>query len=147
MAYIPNVWEDREGDGLNRWQDQNGNIYIMTPAPLSITKQGTPLTSDWMNHIEQALAAAASPMLTAKNLIVPTGAWAVDTLYATYPRRAAVAIEGVTADMIPIIAYSVDAVNLGTLAPVAHAYNGGIYIYASATPGASITILSVVLVK
>lgn len=147
MAYTPNVWKDREGTGLNRWRDQNGNLYIMIPDPLSITEQGTPLTADWMNHIEQALAAAASPMLTAKNIIVPTSAWAADALYATYPRRAAVAIEGATADMIPMIAYSVDAVNLGTLGPVVHTYNGGVYIYAASTPGASITILSIVLVK
>lgn len=147
MAYTRNIWKDRHGAGLNRWRDQNGNLLILTPEPLSIEEQGTPLTADWMNHIEQGIVEASQPMLKATNVIVPTAAWAADALYASYPQRAAVEIEGATADMVPIVAYSVDAVNLGTLAPVAHTYNGGVYIYASSAPEAAITVLSIVLVK
>lgn len=147
MSYIKNVWSDRVGTGLNRWRDQNNNLLILTPEPESITVQGTPLSADWMNHIEQGIADSSSPFLTATDVIIPTSAWGSDTLYATYPYRASVAITGALATMIPIPAYAVDAVALGTLAPVAHAYNGGIYIYASAIPSTSVTLLSVVLVR
>lgn len=149
MAYVPNEWQDRIGQGLNRWRDQYGNLLILTPDPISIEQQGTPFSADLMNHIEQGIAEAASPFIVVKNVIVPTAAWTADPdeLYATYPYRAAVPIEGATAAMIPVTAYSVDAINLGTISPVEHPYNGGLYIYASAIPAASITILSVILVK
>ena len=149
MAYTQNTWKDRIGSGMNRWRDQNGNLLILTPDPESITEQGTPLSADWMNHIEQGIYDATKSYLTATNIIVPSAAWQSDpdTLYATYPYRAAVPVTGALATMIPIPAYSVDAVALGTLAPVSHPYNGGIYIYASAAPATAITLLSVVMMR
>ena len=48
MAYQKNVWQDRVGVGLNRFVDQNGNEYEFTPAPVSVTSEGTPFSAAWM---------------------------------------------------------------------------------------------------
>lgn len=58
MAYTPNVWKDRLGSGLNKFEDQNGNLYIFIPRPDSITQIGTPFSAEWMNHLEQGVANA-----------------------------------------------------------------------------------------
>lgn len=60
MSYIPNTWEERKGTGLNRFQDQNGNIYNFTSIPTEVIQQGTPFSAKWMNHLEQGVAAAVS---------------------------------------------------------------------------------------
>ena len=57
MSYVPNLWKDRVGVGLNRWQDQNDAIYEFTSAPLSITEPGTPFAAAWLNHIEDGVKA------------------------------------------------------------------------------------------
>ena len=56
MAYTPNTWQSREGTGLNKFQDQDGNIYEFTAIPDQVTQPGTPFSADWMNHIEQGIA-------------------------------------------------------------------------------------------
>ena len=58
MAYQPNVWKDRLGVGLNIFKDQNEKVYEFVPAPTSVTQVGTPFSADWMNHLEQGVAAA-----------------------------------------------------------------------------------------
>ena len=54
--YEPNTWQDQIIDGANRFTDQNGNLWVFTPAPVSITQPGTPFSADWMNHMEQGIA-------------------------------------------------------------------------------------------
>ena len=56
MAYTPNTWQSIQGQGLNRFQDQDGNIYYLTAIPEQVTQPGTPFSADWMNHIEQGIA-------------------------------------------------------------------------------------------
>ena len=58
MPYTPNTWQARQGSGLNRFQDQNGTLYEFTAAPAEVTQPGTPFSADWMNHLEQGVAAA-----------------------------------------------------------------------------------------
>lgn len=60
MAYTPNTWQDQIIDGANRFTDQNGNLLILLPAPISVTQQGTPFSAAWMNHIEQGIAGVFS---------------------------------------------------------------------------------------
>ena len=60
MPYTPNTWQARQGSGLNRFQDQNGTLYEFTAAPAEVTQPGTPFSADWMNHLEQGVAAAQS---------------------------------------------------------------------------------------
>lgn len=56
MSYTPNMWQARQGTGLNRFVDQNKNYWYLTPAPESVVTPGTPFSADWMNHIEQGIA-------------------------------------------------------------------------------------------
>ena len=62
MAYQKNVWQDRVGVGLNRFVDQNGNEYEFTPAPVSVTSEGTPFSAAWMNHIEEGIETASDAL-------------------------------------------------------------------------------------
>lgn len=57
MAYTPNTWVNRVANGDNRFIDQNNNVYEFTPAPISVEQNGTPFSAEWMNHIEQGIAA------------------------------------------------------------------------------------------
>lgn len=58
MAYTPHTWQDRLGVGLNKFTDQDGNTYEFTPTPDSVTQVGTPFSADWMNELEQGVAAS-----------------------------------------------------------------------------------------
>lgn len=82
--------------------------------------------------------------LPSYNTIVPVSAFAADTTYPDYPYRAAVALTGVLASMIPDITLSVEDAISGNYAPVAECYNGGIYLYAASAPEAAITIPTII---
>lgn len=87
------------------------------------------------------------PPLRSTNISVATGSWAADTTYADYSYRAAVPVTGALATMTPEVVFALaDAVS-GILAPVAEAYAGGVYIYASEVPAAAVTIATLTLWK
>jgi len=145
MAYTKQTWEARTGQGLNRFTDQDGNMLILTSTPQEVISPGTPFTADRMNHIEAGIE-GAYPII-ATSVSVPVADFVSDTTYADYPYRAAVAVTGATASMIPEAVFSLtDAVG-GILAPVAEAYAGGVYIYASEAPAAAVTIASLTVWK
>ena len=75
---------------------------------------------------------------------VPVSVWAADGTYDDYPYRAAVALSGVTAAMIPEVVFGLAAMSDNSFAPVAACYNGGLYIYAADVPGAAITIPTII---
>ena len=75
---------------------------------------------------------------------VPAAKWASDSTYGDYPYRAAVALSGVTAAMVPEVVFGLAAMADNSFAPVAECYNGGVYIYAADAPGAAITIPTIV---
>lgn len=75
---------------------------------------------------------------------VPAASWASDSTYGDYPYRAAVALSGVTAAMIPEVVFGLAAMADTSFAPVAACYNGGVYIYAADAPGATITIPTII---
>lgn len=58
MAYKKHEWQARTGTGLNKFRDQNGNIYEFEAAPDEVTQPGTPFSADWMNEMEEGIAAA-----------------------------------------------------------------------------------------
>lgn len=78
------------------------------------------------------------------NTAVPAAAWASDSTYGDYPYRAAVALSGVTAAMVPEVVFGLAAMADNSFAPVAECYNGGVYIYAADAPGAAITIPTII---
>ena len=78
------------------------------------------------------------------NTVVAVSAWAEDSTYEDYPYRAAVALSGVTAAMIPDVVFGLAAMADNSFAPVAECYNGGVYIYAAVVPESAITIPTII---
>lgn len=78
------------------------------------------------------------------NTVVAVSAWAEDSTYEDYPYRAAVALSGVTAAMIPEVVFGLAAMADNSFAPVAECYNGGVYIYAADVPESTITIPTII---
>ena len=78
------------------------------------------------------------------NTVVAVSAWAEDITYEDYPYRAAVALSGVTAAMIPDVVFGLAAMADNSFAPVAECYNGGVYIYAADVPESAITIPTII---
>ena len=79
------------------------------------------------------------------NKVVAKADFTSDNTYADYPYRAAIAVNGVTTDMIPEIIFDVaDAIG-GNYSPVAQTYNGGVYIYAASPPDNNLTIPTIIV--
>lgn len=78
------------------------------------------------------------------NTVVAVSAWAEDSTYEDYSCRAAVALSGVTAAMIPDVVFGLAAMADNSFAPVAECYNGGVYIYAADVPESAITIPTII---
>lgn len=79
------------------------------------------------------------------NVVVETAAFADDTTYKDFPLRAAVTLAGALSSMRPEVVFGVVDAMSGTFAPVAESYDGGVYIYSSEVPSASITIPVIIL--
>ena len=92
----------------------------------------------------QAEAAVELRKLQFNDTAVPTSAFVADTTYEDYPYRAAVALTNVIANMIPEVVFSLTDATSGIFAPVAEAYNGGVYLYANDVPEAAITIPTII---
>lgn len=80
------------------------------------------------------------------NVSVSASSFVANTTYAEqgYGYRASVAISGVISSMIPEVVFSMSDAVSGNFAPVAETYNGGVYIYASEKPDATITIPTII---
>lgn len=77
------------------------------------------------------------------NTVVAETAFAEDTAYADFKFRAAIPVEGVTTAWIPEVVFPVqDKVDY---APVAQAYDGGVYIWADDKPSGGVTIPTIIL--
>ena len=76
--------------------------------------------------------------------VVSASAFVADSTSEDYPYRAAVSLSGVISGMIPEVIFGLaDAVS-GNFAPVAEAYDGGVYIWAAEVPEASTTIPTII---
>ena len=79
------------------------------------------------------------------NKVVAKADFKSDNTYTDYPYRAAIAVNGVTTNMIPEIIFDVvDAIS-GNYSPVAQTYNGGVYIYAASPPDNNLTIPTIIV--
>lgn len=78
--------------------------------------------------------------LTFADVAVPAASFVSDSTYSDFPYRAAVALSGVTASMIPEVVFGVSDAMSGNFAPVAEAYDGGIYLYSTTVPDATVAI-------
>ena len=75
-----------------------------------------------------------------QNISVDASAFASNNTYADYPFRAAVPLSGVTAALVPYVAFGLADVVDGNLAPVVESYDGGIYLYAEEKPSAALMV-------
>lgn len=98
-----------------------------------------------MDKIDTAVAARYEKPLRFFDITVSTSSWNSDATYPDYPRRKSVALTGVTSAMVPDVVLAPADATGGNIAPVAVAYNGGIYLYAKETPTASITIPTITI--
>lgn len=96
--------------------------------------------SDGTDPIAPADIGAEAARLQFVNISAPAAAFIEDTIYENFPYRAAVALTGVTANMVPEVVFGVAQATSGIFAPVAETYDGGIYLYAAEIPEADITI-------
>lgn len=74
------------------------------------------------------------------NTAVAVSAFANTEEYEDYPYRVAVPLKGVLESMIPEVVFSLQDATSGLFASVAETYTGGVYLYASDLPEASITV-------
>ena len=74
------------------------------------------------------------------NASVPVSNFVADTTYEDYPFRATVPLVGVIESMIPEVIFSLADATSGLFAPIAESFNGGVYLYATDAPEASVTV-------
>lgn len=80
MAYKKHEWKARQGVGLNKFRDQNGVLYEFESAPDEVTEPGTPFSAEWMNEMEDGIAAAGiTPLVSnaasgATNIVITENA-------------------------------------------------------------------------
>lgn len=86
-----------------------------------------------------------STKLVFNGVSVETDAFVNDTTYPDYPYRAAIAIDGVTSDMIPEVIFDMDDCTSGIFAPLANTYNGGVYIYTAGVPDEIVVIPTIII--
>lgn len=56
MPYEKQLWEAREGEGLNKFTDlKTGNVLELVSTPDSVVKGGSPFSTERMNHMEDGI--------------------------------------------------------------------------------------------
>lgn len=78
--------------------------------------------------------------LTFVDVPFPPSAFLADSTYPGYNYRATMADGRIAATMIPEVVFSPADANGGNLCPVANTFDGGLYIYAEAVPGDTVTV-------
>jgi len=91
--------------------------------------------------------------LTYSNITVHTTDWinegsgGATPTYSSYPFRADISLQDVTADYSPDIIYTLTQINMGVLSPIAVCGSGVLNLYASAIPDSDFTIPKIVCTK
>lgn len=94
--------------------------------------------------LEQSLNNKQNKPLVFSNVIVASSDWESDSTYADYAYKAAIALTGVTAAMMPSVVFAPADAKSGKLCPVTECYDGGVYIYASEAQTAALTIPTII---
>lgn len=81
------------------------------------------------------------------NISVATSAFVEDATYEDFPYKASVPLTGVLSTMTPEVIFGVVDAMSGYFAPIAEAYSGGIYIYATDVPEEATVIPTIICWK
>ncbi len=130
--------------------DEAGNVSLTAENVGARPNTWTPSAAevgaipDATGSVNRSNLASDAKVLSFTNKTVDPSAWVGDTTYTDFPYRAAVACSGVTANhYVEVIFSPADAMS-GTFCPVTVSYSGGVYIYASEIPSATVTIPTIV---
>ena len=112
---------DKSGGLMTGGIDMNGNKITNLSEPVN---SKDPATKSYTETYAEKKA------LRFYDVVVPASSFVSDYTNENFAFRAAVALRGVTAQMIPDVYFSFDDAVSGNFAPVGATYNGGVYIYA-----------------
>ena len=129
---------------LGKWIIKNDGTTTTVDNTIPATAGAVKTTNLADKAVTAAKLAADAVKLTFTNKSVAASAFASNSTYADFPYRAAVALTGVTAAMVPEVFFGLTDAMSGNFAPVAESYAGGIYIYAAAKPSATVTIPTII---
>lgn len=110
---------------------RNGLFYKCNTA---IGSSGEAWTAAHWDQVDVATELVLMSKITYTNMVVHQTSFLLNGTYEDYPYRASIPLAGVTVETIPEVVFSVGDVQSSIFAPVAHTYNGGIYIYANDVP-------------
>ena len=125
---------------LGKWIISNDGTTTTVDNTIPATAGAVKTTNLADKAVTAAKLATDAVKLTFTNKSVAASAFASNSTYSDFPYRAAVALTGVTAAMVPEVFFGLTDAMSGNFAPVAESYAGGIYIYAAAKPSATVTI-------
>ena len=140
-----NILEGVVEDALDAAERAEEAVASLTHA--STTQAGIVQLVDGITSTSVTMAPTANAMrmVEPKKKVFSnvSAVFSADATYTAYPYRASIALTGVTASMIPEVVFDVEDATSGAYAPVAAAYDGGVYVYSS--NGSSVTIPTVIV--
>lgn len=109
----------------------NGTNWVYGGSTVTLSTYGIEVTGTAANGdtITVSLTVPAAPFVSDP-----------DATYSDYPYRAAVALTGVTEEMVPQVTFDVPEILEDIYAPVAKTYNGGIYLWCASVTESEITV-------
>lgn len=127
----------------------SGGADPVTPAAIgaAAAAHASQHAAGGTDAITPAAIGAEEARLQFADVTVETEDWDADTTYEDYPFRAAVALAGALATMTPEVIFGLTEAASGNFAPVAEAYDGGVYLYAADVPEDDITVPTIILWK
>ena len=100
-------------------------------------------TSALSTSLTTAEGKLKNAILIFNNKTISTSAWVADTTYEDFPYVAIISCANVTEDYFPEVVFSVVDASSGVFSPVCESISGGIKIWATEIPEATITIPSI----
>lgn len=89
----------------------------------------------------------SSDVVVAQKLTVETAAWVEDSTHEGYGYKANIPLSGVTAEYMPIVAFSAEDAGSTDFAATADTYDGGVAIYSKVIPSSATIIQSILCIK
>jgi hypothetical protein len=100
-------------------------------------------TSALSTSLTTAEGKLKNAILIFNNKTIATSAWTADTTYEDFPYVTAISCANVTANHFPEVVFSVADASSGMFSPVCESIAGGVKVWATEVPKATITIPSI----